>query len=142
MKKITLFLFAAGTSAATFSQTWEHNYGGSNIQYCYAVIQTVDGGFAAAGYTNVSYGGGAKDVYVVKTDANGAMQWQQVIGAAGDDIGYGIAQNAAGEIYVAGQTTSYGVDNSEVYVVKLGPAGNVIWTNHYGGANTDYGKGI
>ena len=142
MKKFTLLLAATAIPSVVFSQTWEHNYGGSNIEYCYSVIQTSDGGFAAAGYTNVNYGGGAKDAYIVKTDANGAMQWQQVVGGTGDDIGYAIAQNAAGEIYVAGQTTSYGVDNSDVYLIKLSAAGNIIWTNHYGGAMTDYGKGI
>jgi hypothetical protein len=44
-----------------------------------SLIQTSDGGYAIAGYTS-SFGAGEADVYVVKLDANGNLQWTKTIG--------------------------------------------------------------
>jgi hypothetical protein len=45
----------------------------------HSLIQTSDGGYAIAGYTK-SFGAGEADVYVVKLDANGNLQWTKTIG--------------------------------------------------------------
>jgi hypothetical protein len=45
----------------------------------HSLIQTSDGGYAIAGFT-YSFGAGKKDVYVVKLDANGNLQWTKTIG--------------------------------------------------------------
>lgn len=38
---------------------WQYTFGGNNNDLCYSIVQTDDGGFALAGYTQ-SYGAGGK----------------------------------------------------------------------------------
>jgi hypothetical protein len=51
---------------------WNNTYGGWGYDYCYSVIQSFDGDYVAAGYTqSPEYNGG---VFVVKTDTSGKIQ--------------------------------------------------------------------
>src|ERR1700733_12839665 len=67
------------------------NIGGSGSQSGNSIIQTGDGGYAIAGYTN-SYGAGGYDVYVVKLDKSGNEQWAKTIGGVDSDAGNAIVQ--------------------------------------------------
>ena len=49
---------------------WSRTIGGANADDAYSIIQTIDGGYVVAGWTN-SFGSSAYDIYVVKLDANG-----------------------------------------------------------------------
>jgi hypothetical protein len=48
---------------------WSRSVGGANNESASSMIQTTDGGFAAAGYT-LSFGAGNDDFYIVKFDAS------------------------------------------------------------------------
>lgn len=65
-------------------QQWEKTYGGKDADQANALIQTPDGGFLIGGSTK-SHRSGARqwNGFVVKTDAGGALQWEQNFG--GDD---------------------------------------------------------
>lgn len=58
---------------------WIRTYGGSENDYGYSVLQTLDGGYIVAGRTN-SFGAGSNDFYVVKTRFNGSTQWERTFG--------------------------------------------------------------
>jgi hypothetical protein len=49
---------------------WNKTYGGTNSDVAQALVQTSDGGYAIAGYTN-SFGAGNGDFWLVKTDSIG-----------------------------------------------------------------------
>ncbi|MBN4051296.1 PKD domain-containing protein [bacterium AH-315-M05] len=51
-------------------------YGGSGQDQAYNVIITQDGGYAITGFTT-TFGAGNRDVYVVKLDDNGAVEWSK-----------------------------------------------------------------
>src|SRR5437660_896713 len=61
------------------------------------MIQTSDGGYAMAGYTN-SFGAGMGDVYIVKLDVSGSPQWAITIKQTQDGgfvaAGYGPSGSA------------------------------------------------
>ena len=59
---------------------WNKTYGGTGNDLGNSIVQTTDGGYAIAGYTN-SVGAGGNDVYLVKTDSHGNMQWNKTYGA-------------------------------------------------------------
>jgi hypothetical protein len=57
---------------ATGIMEWDKRYGGSNVDYGRSVQQVSDGGYIIGGCTN-SYGAGAYDLWLIKTDENGNL---------------------------------------------------------------------
>jgi len=99
---------------------WTRAYGGSDDDYGYSVQQTQDGGFIIAGWTK-SYGAGDKDVYLIKTDANGDTLWTKTYGGWNDDGGYSVQQTTDDGFIIAGETDSYGAGHWDVYLIKTPP---------------------
>ena len=54
---------------------WEQTYGTTDEEECHSIAQTTDGGFVLGGY--VVYDGGTKDIYLVKTDWQGNLEWDR-----------------------------------------------------------------
>jgi hypothetical protein len=108
----------------------------------YSIIQTKDEGYAITG-TTTSYGAGREDVYVVKLDSIGNLQWTRTIGGSKNDYGNSIIQSRGGGYAVTGVTYSFAdTTNGDVYIVKLDSAGNLEWTKTVGGTGTDVGQSI
>jgi len=103
-----------------------------------SLIQTSDGGYVIAGYT-FSFGAGEADVYLVKLDAHGNLQWTKTIGGKKEDVGLSLIQTSDGGYAIAGSTKSFGVGKADVYVVKLDAKGNLRWTRTVGGPGNEIG---
>jgi hypothetical protein len=88
-----------------------------------SLIQTSDGGYAITGYTQ-SFGAGEEDVYVVKLDAKGNLQWTKTIGGLASEIGYSLIQTSDGSYAIAGDTKSFGAGEADICIVKLDKNGN------------------
>ena len=110
--------------------------GGPESEEGHSLIQTSDGGYAIAGYTK-SFGAGGYDVYVVKLDAKGNLQWTKTIGGPEIEAGKSLIQTSDGGYAIAGYTTSFGAGYRDVYVVKLDAKGNLQWTKTIGGPKKD-----
>jgi hypothetical protein len=99
------------------NQEWLKTFGGTGRDYGHSVIQTSDGGFLAAGYT-VSFGAGGDDVYLVKTDPLGTMEWSKTFGGSSSEIAYSVKETFDGGCIIAGHTLSFGAGLHDVYLVK------------------------
>jgi hypothetical protein len=117
---------------------WTKTIGGKKEDVGTSLIQTSDGGYAIAGSTR-SFGAGEADIYVVKLDANGNLQWTKTIGGENNDWGLSLIQTSDGGYAIAGATTSFGAGKADVYVVKLDANGNLRWTKTIGGPRGDWG---
>jgi len=120
---------------------WTKTIGGPKDDRGTSLIRTSDGGYAIAGYTS-SFGAGEWDVYVVKLDAHGNLQWTKTIGGPGYEIGFSLIQTSDGGYAIAGKTNSFGAGDYDVYVVKLDAHGNLQWTKTIGGENEDLGLSL
>ncbi len=120
---------------------WTKTIGGESRDIGRSIIQTSDGGYAIAGFTE-SFGAGETDVYVVKLDANGNLQWTKTIGGENREAGQSLIQTSDGGYAIAGFTRSFGAGDWDVYVVKLDAKGNLQWTKTIGGENEDFGRSL
>ena len=115
--------------------TWTKTYGGRSYDHAYSIQQTNDGGYITTGYTG-SFGAGGYDVYVLKLNEGGELEWQKTYGGSGEDYSNFIQQTTDGGYIVAGWTYSSDTNN-DAYILKLDSNGNVIWQNTYGGNGDD-----
>lgn len=114
---------------ATGNVDWQKTYGGSGYDSANSIQQTSDGGYIVAGYAN-SFGAGGGDAWVLKLDANGAVVWQKAYGGLNSDWAVSIQQTNDGGYIVAGGTNSFGAGQSDIWILKLDTAGNVVWAKN------------
>ncbi|MDH5779714.1 MAG: LamG domain-containing protein [Candidatus Bathyarchaeota archaeon] len=98
---------------------WNQTYGATGHDAAYSIVQTADGGYTIAGFTN-SYGAGHYDFWVVKTNSTGHVEWNQTYGTTGHDAAYSIVQTADGGYGVAGRTVSP-LCLYDLWLIKLSP---------------------
>jgi hypothetical protein len=159
MRKITLFSFVLTFFGLTcYSQTavtWQKSYGGSAHEYAVKTIKTNDNGYAFVGNSesndgDVSSNHGGSDLWVVKTDASGVIQWSKLYGGTLDEEGIDIVQTSDDGFMVVGWTDSndgdvtghHGTSNSDMWVLKLTSAGAITWNKCFGGTYDDDAKAI
>ena len=110
---------------------WTRTYGGSSSDKAWSVQQTTDEGYIILGYTQ-SFGAGAADFYLVKTDAFGDTIWTRTYGGSGYDFGRSIQQTDDGGYIVVGISCSQGLAESVMHLVRTDAFGDTLWTNTYG----------
>ncbi|MBU0486466.1 MAG: T9SS type A sorting domain-containing protein [Bacteroidetes bacterium] len=155
----TILLIFTLLSFNTFAQqpsiVWQKNFGGTAHEYANQTIQTGDGGYAFVGEsestnTDVTGNHGGNDLWVAKITSTGSVVWSFLFGGSEDDYGQGIVQTADGGFMAAGYSNSYdgdvtgnhGTYSSDIWVVKLSPAGALEWQHCYGGDSDEDGLAL
>lgn len=130
---------------------WEKKYGGTRNDTAFDLKQTTDGGYIVVGSTYsddgdvVGFHGplANSDVWVLKLDENGNLEWQQTLGGQSFDDGRGVIQTPDGGYIIAASAESTDgdpVDNygyEDFWIVKLSSSGTMVWNNIYGGSRSD-----
>jgi len=134
----SLFLLGISTVSASSASpaTWVKLYGGALDDEAAAIVQTGDGGYAIAGTTS-SFGGGSADFWLVKTDANGNVEWNQTYGGPESDVAVAMVQTSDGGYALAGETYSSGAGDSDFWLVKVDSSGSIQWNKTYGEPTAD-----
>ena len=130
----------------------------------YVTGQTTGGIPRTVGVAQPASGGGI-DAFVTKLNAHGVVTYSTYLGGAGDDVGYGIAVDGAGDAYVTGSTGSAtfttpvfplssavqgslggnrgGFGMLDTFVAKLDPCGSkLLYSSYFGGTFVDGGTSI
>jgi len=100
---------------------WNQTYGGTEEFSFSSMIQTSDGGFALTGY-KYTYSNDPEDVWLVKTDSNGNMLWNQTYRGI---EAYSLLQTAdGGYVLLVSEREN---DRSGIWLIKTDEDGNLIW---------------
>ncbi|MBN1232722.1 MAG: T9SS type A sorting domain-containing protein [Candidatus Coatesbacteria bacterium] len=95
---------------------WGSLIGGNDLDEAHS-IQIASDGYVLCGITK-SYGAGATDVYLFKTDFSGNLRWQKTYGGSNEDYGYYSEITYDNRYIMAGVTYSYGSGYADCYLVK------------------------
>lgn len=121
------------------STLWAKNYGGLNADAGNSVEQTTDGGYIVAGWTK-SFGAGAEDFYLVKTNPYGDTLWTKTYGGAASEKANCVQQTTDGGYILVGSTSSFGASFINAYLVKTDANGDSLWTKTYGTVGLNLGN--
>ncbi len=138
MLVLTLLLFMNACSAQS---QYAKTVGGTNRDYGESAVKTTDGGYAMTGWTN-SFGTVSVDLFLIKFNYLGFVEWSKLVGGTSGDIGYSIIQTNNGGFAVAGYTTSYGAGGADLFLVKFDSLGSVVWAKAIGGTLDDEGISV
>jgi hypothetical protein len=122
------------------SNQWHKTYGGAQSDEGNSLALTRDGGFIIAGST-YSLATTLKDAWILRTDGEGNTLWTVLHDGGSYDCAYAVIQNRDGDFVAAGYSTD-ALGFSRVLLMKIGPAGNTIWTKTYGGSGNDEANGL
>jgi hypothetical protein len=109
---------------------WNRTYGGEDYDYACALVEASDGGYILAG-TTCSFGAGNWDVWLIKTDAYGIMEWNQTYGGAGEETAFSLVPTSDGGYAIAGSTYPIG-EAEDFWLIKTDVHGNMEWNRTYG----------
>jgi hypothetical protein len=123
---------SSGTGAEGVMIFWKHYGagfgGGASVQ------ETSDGGFIAAG--TQTYGSSPSDIYMLKTDAQGAVQWERMFGSSDPDMGNSVQQTTDGGYIIGGCTNcGFGAQSPRFYLRKLDTSGTMVWDKTISGSS-------
>jgi hypothetical protein len=133
-----LLLFKTNSSGDII---WDKSYGGLDEDWGNFVTETPDGGFIITGRTK-SFGAGSSDIWLIKTDANGNMQWNKTFGGVGFEVGWEIEITSSGDFIILGYTNSSGAGFYDAWLIATDSFGNHLWNYTYGGSERDYGYSL
>ena len=121
------------------NKIWDKTFGGISADGGSSVHQTTDGGYIMTGYT-YSYGAGAEDLWLIKTDGNGNKLWDKTFGSLKNDIGSCVLQTVDGGYIITGTITS--LFSTNMWLIKTDTNGNKVWNKHFGGISFDFGSDV
>ena len=136
---------------------WDRVLGGSGPDIGRCVQQTSDGGYILVGDSDSNTGGdvtdtrnGDEDIWVVKVNATGAIQWQNLLGGSSAEHGCSVQQTTDGGYILLGSSKSgQGGDvggashgGFDLWAVRLRNNGTVLWQQQLGGSADDLGYSV
>lgn len=121
---------------------WIKNYGGSEDDKADDIIQTEEGGYLLVGGSRssdfqVSSNQGLSDVWIVKLNEMGDIQWQLSVGDTLWDDSRDVIQNSEGD-YVILSRTQKEQTFDDCLLTKVDQQGNLVWNKTFGGSEEEW----
>ena len=86
--------------------------------------------------------GSNDNVFAISTDLEGNILWQEEYPSSGISLAESVVQIPAGGFYLAGTTNAIGSGGLDLLVMKLDPAGQLLWAKDYGRNGSELGFDI
>jgi hypothetical protein len=129
-------------SSAEGEIIWQRSYGTALNDHATGAVPTSDGGIIVLGSCGQSEASPATvDLWVLKLDAAGEIEWQKRLGGDANDLAEMVFQTPEGGFLIAGHSGSFTADGqSRIWLVKLTPTGDLqrqLISDHvYKGSNS------
>lgn len=131
---------------------WQKTYGGSRAEDLNDIIETNDGGFLISSTSKSPASGdkttaafGKADLWLLKLDSAGEIEWQKSYGGSGHDFNPRLFQTPEGNFFV-GANSSSGISGNknevsrglgDYWIFEISPTGDILWQKTIGGDNGD-----
>ncbi|MBZ0328525.1 MAG: T9SS type A sorting domain-containing protein [Altibacter sp.] len=123
------------------SIVWQNTIGGGGSDSLVSIAQTPDGGYILGGTSSSGISGdrtissqSQNDTWIVKTDANGVIQWQKAFGFVDAYTHSSLSLTNDGGFIIGG---SGAAPLRSYYMIKLSELGTFQWSELYGGFGED-----
>lgn len=141
------------------SISWEQSYGFIGADTGNTLLQTSDNGFLITGVLDVTASNGqgnskttqrhsGGDVWAIKINSSGNLEWSRYFGGSFTDTPFGIAETNNNEYIIAASSDSNDFNISEnkgsydFWILKISNEGDLIWEKNFGGSEIDEPRGI
>ncbi|MFN3848842.1 MAG: T9SS type A sorting domain-containing protein [Spirosomataceae bacterium] len=143
--RVFLLLIPTYTFSQNLALHWQKTMGGKNNEFAYSVVELSDGSFVMVGSTNSGIDGdvvetkGMSDMWVIKTKANGQIEWSKCFGGTKDDIATDVVETTDKAILVVGTTNSVDGDaqgsgtRGGILLFKIKTNGTLEWKRVFAG---------
>lgn len=120
---------------------WGKTYGFYYFDTGHCVLPTMDDGYLLVG--TAGWGSTYADqMYVVKTDSLGDIEWDYGYGSTGYESGYDAVQEPDSSFILLGSTDSFGFGGKDIYFRKSDADGNYVFSYAYGTSGDDQGYSL
>ena len=145
---------------------WQKSYGGTANETAASIAPTKDGGYVIAGHSQSNdgdvtghhgetglYPGYFNDIWIVKINSGGDIQWQKSLGGTDEDEAADVQQTTDGGYIVAGSVKSNDgdvtgthlggiVSTTDYWLAKLNSSGTLQWQKTFGGGAGDVAHSV
>jgi Divergent InlB B-repeat domain len=107
---------------------WQMACGTDRVDRGTAAAATSDGGVIVLGSSTPAEGGAPMaDLWVLRLDAAGGIEWQERIGGTADDVGGSVFQTSDDGFLIAGESASFSADGlKRFWLLKLSATGAIV----------------
>ncbi len=127
---------------------WQKLLGGNGQESAGSVVQTFDEGFLVVGTTSsndevVSESFGNQDIWVVRLNADGDIEWEKSFGGSEHDLGVSGFEDSDGGFIISGFSNSTdghmtgNAGSHDGLVLKLNTLGDILWQKTIGGEGSE-----
>ena len=125
--------------------TWEKSYGGTETEGVSkenSIQQTMDGGYIFTGHTNsvdgdVSLNHGGYDVWLVKINSVGDIEYEKSYGGSNNDYGRKIIETTPNFTLLVTSSSENGDFNKPGnWVIQINQSGGIIWETNVSSSNS------
>lgn len=143
------------------NKLWQKTFGGTNSEGANSIIESSEGDYMMAGWTNSNDGdvtgyhagwgmsAGNIDGWVVRISKDGNLLWNKAFGGSNNDIFNSIIQGLDKNFTIAGYTRSnYSGDvganhgGEDAWVINIEKEGKIVWRKNLGGTDSDMSYSI
>ncbi len=113
---------------------WTRTYGSpnGNARIIYSMCRTRDGGYALTGASTITVNPYNADLWLLRTDSLGAVQWSKTYHFGRAEEGVSIVPTADGGFLIGGQTEVYYDLDYQALVLKVDSLGQEQWRRTFG----------